>query len=807
MDNFSTLRLPLKNSCKNYKNGTCVQHRQECVWRRKAPTRRASCAAMTNKASREISAEEMRTLPPDTQVLQVSYDQEGRRQTSQPFPLSMAKNASAAISLCTQEYKEFHGIKQLGEGGSGTACLVDRTDGKQYVLKILPKSKNIKEKVLNEAHILETLTPKCKEYVICFTKFWEDEGNYYLVTDYLGENYVTLENILSSNKNENYRTLHALLPQLLAGLTAIHDSDIYHGDLNLGNILVDPKTGQVRYIDFGFSCLGDSCGENESMQDTIHDAAETFPFIDPDDTMELLKAEDRRNLARFLNQFLWGRSNEEEEKISLEGQTRLTLPPDFISKFPEDAKLLNVLFYGRLNESPPERKKMSLDFPTPTSTFLTSITSERTKDALPFLRPISTQETNFLRKYSTRPHYTLPVEGKTDYPANKKAMFRQTSHMPSIVDSNPWYQLFHLLSPDKFVNLVKIIQPSDIQLEASEDEKRSEIITTKSDVEEWFEKIQGAKFNILECSRFNGIVSSFLQLLLLWKAASTFKQISRTYLLWFTRNIVTDCWLQMVQMFNWFILSSPPLENPLIVYRGEPMFPKLYKLKSGVMVIPVEQILATSLSAPIAAGFTSENSSIRCCLYEIVLPPGFPIFSVDALLREEKYQEFAKFSGEDEVLLPATLDPDGLRLTYGLQIYSTNTDLKLEIDGELMTFHITRVFPVPLNKDDIDEKAAVEMSSIDKRYLPSAARLVRPNLPLEQELTRIQSDKLTWEFKTRTNAWSESSKRTHWPGHIDVDIPTLLTSNIIKNLSNDEIEYILVAKMNQIHENILQITE
>lgn len=295
------------------------------------------------------------------------------------IPPSVSSSVPTHLGKCLPQYKNkgiiFETIKQLGEGGSGIACLVlvnspdlRSVELKQIVIKILPKNINSHDVVMREAKILENIKNSrngCRKYLICFVDFWDSEDNYYIATEYLGPEYVSMYNLMNilTSPEDRWKMLDKLLPEIVRGLNVIHSNDIYHGDLNLSNIMVNPVTGQIKYIDFGFSCIKEECWSSGSFHDIAYDIirgakgagkveeiksiSEIEEIKNAEEMMNLLKLDDRRNLAKFMAQFLHGRSNEEEAKYRrlIGGELKsLELPVEFRTRYPKTAKVLDKLF-------------------------------------------------------------------------------------------------------------------------------------------------------------------------------------------------------------------------------------------------------------------------------------------------------------------------------------------------------------------------------------------------------------------------------------------------------------------------------
>jgi len=50
--------------------------------------------------------------------------------------------------------------------------------------------------------------------------------------------------------NDDSLKIDKIIKQLVKVMEYLHQNDISHGDLNLGNILIDPETLKIKIIDF-----------------------------------------------------------------------------------------------------------------------------------------------------------------------------------------------------------------------------------------------------------------------------------------------------------------------------------------------------------------------------------------------------------------------------------------------------------------------------------------------------------------------------------------------------------------------------
>jgi serine/threonine protein kinase len=206
----------------------------------------------------------------------------------------------------TFEAQAFEKVKQLGEGAYGkVSSYYDKHNKTTVVIKALSKANDPDiDDINNEVYILHLLQDVCQQYILCYTDFYEDTQNYYIVTEFLSHYVVMDEWINRSGLWRNTLLTKDYLKvfnQLQEGLKVIHHSGIAHRDIKTPNIMINPQTLQIKYIDFGVATDGTLLEPN--MVGTLSYIAPemTNDEFDPDEDLPLIKM----NLEVWQKADLW----------------------------------------------------------------------------------------------------------------------------------------------------------------------------------------------------------------------------------------------------------------------------------------------------------------------------------------------------------------------------------------------------------------------------------------------------------------------------------------------------------------------
>ena len=171
-------------------------------------------------------------------------------------------------SIKSDEFFEtYNMVSLLGKGGFGSVFkCINKNDNNAFALK------TIDLKLLNTNHdintlitlikkeifILDYLRLHCSDYIMCYyNSFIDTAKKKVLISCEIlhgsTNNFVELSNFFEYKyKNTN---VCDLLVNLQNGLKLLHSLNVVHRDIKPGNIMFNPKTLKIKYIDFGMAEL------------------------------------------------------------------------------------------------------------------------------------------------------------------------------------------------------------------------------------------------------------------------------------------------------------------------------------------------------------------------------------------------------------------------------------------------------------------------------------------------------------------------------------------------------------------------
>ncbi|MCJ8734774.1 hypothetical protein PDJAM_G00239250 [Pangasius djambal] len=142
--------------------------------------------------------------------------------------------------------------KVLGKGGFAKCYeLTDLSAGKVFAAKIIPHARVAKphqrEKINREIELHRGLSHK---HIVHFYHHFEDKDNIYILLEYCSRR--SLAHILKARKVLTEPEVRYYLKQTVSALKYLHDQEILHRDLKLGNLFVSDSM-ELKVGDFGLA--------------------------------------------------------------------------------------------------------------------------------------------------------------------------------------------------------------------------------------------------------------------------------------------------------------------------------------------------------------------------------------------------------------------------------------------------------------------------------------------------------------------------------------------------------------------------
>ncbi|KAH0627957.1 hypothetical protein JD844_008560 [Phrynosoma platyrhinos] len=142
--------------------------------------------------------------------------------------------------------------KVLGKGGFAKCYeMTDLTTNKVYAAKIIPHSRVAKphqrEKIDKEIELHRMLNHR---HIVQFYHYFEDKENIYILLEYCSRR--SMAHILKARKVLTAPEVRYYLRQIVSGLKYLHEQEILHRDLKLGNFFINDAM-ELKVGDFGLA--------------------------------------------------------------------------------------------------------------------------------------------------------------------------------------------------------------------------------------------------------------------------------------------------------------------------------------------------------------------------------------------------------------------------------------------------------------------------------------------------------------------------------------------------------------------------
>jgi serine/threonine protein kinase len=152
-------------------------------------------------------------------------------------------------NIISTDINGYHIEKYLSCGTMGCIFLASNEENELYAVKFVPISNYNSQ----ESLCLKILKNICYEDILCYVENFEYAINNkkyeVIITEYLS-NYITLYDYVQRYNYDKFIS-NKIISNIKKSLNKIHKAGIYHGDINTKNILINPDTIEIKYIDFG----------------------------------------------------------------------------------------------------------------------------------------------------------------------------------------------------------------------------------------------------------------------------------------------------------------------------------------------------------------------------------------------------------------------------------------------------------------------------------------------------------------------------------------------------------------------------
>lgn len=196
------------------------------------------------------------------------------------------------IKIMRHLQQQYELINKIGIGTFSSVYKANRkSDGLTVAIKIIEaQSEEDVKSITTESNILIHLKGSHPSIPKLYDLF-NDGPLYFLIIEYL-DGYITLLDwaskfstiIFNSNfSDENFqeiakereRTISFIFGQIISSVSYLYQKSVIHRDLKLENIMINPKTNEIKIVDFGLSIISRSmtwsniCGSLEYMAPEI----------------------------------------------------------------------------------------------------------------------------------------------------------------------------------------------------------------------------------------------------------------------------------------------------------------------------------------------------------------------------------------------------------------------------------------------------------------------------------------------------------------------------------------------------------
>ena len=264
------------------------------------PTPRSFSPESTPRSSSAPASLSSPTPPPDYSLFSppspIQTPIQSPTPIQMPTPIPVIQSCTIDLTQKIPKVKakdigntEFKIIKQIGYGSYGFVSTIKNPNLKSQIItmKTIDKfSSNTREEdVQSEVQVLNYLKTYSNPYFLEFIDFYESQTKFHILTEFL-DGYVDLTDPKQTVKLTPTK-LEQVISNMVTGLKVLHQLGVVHRDVKLENILIDPISLNIKYIDFGLSCFGNEgagfrrIGSHLFMApELFYDFALPYQFID-----------------------------------------------------------------------------------------------------------------------------------------------------------------------------------------------------------------------------------------------------------------------------------------------------------------------------------------------------------------------------------------------------------------------------------------------------------------------------------------------------------------------------------------------
>ena len=167
-----------------------------------------------------------------------------------PFSVIINEKRTLRNILPEEQLSIYKPVRVIGHGDNGVVYECITVEKKKVAIKRILEDPTLKSREIQILKILDS-----KNVVKYLGHFYTPSPKPHIKYHHIvmEEFPMTLETFIQSNVTYPRIYIKLFAFQIFAGLAYIHSNGIIHRDISLSNILVDPRTGQLKICDFGCS--------------------------------------------------------------------------------------------------------------------------------------------------------------------------------------------------------------------------------------------------------------------------------------------------------------------------------------------------------------------------------------------------------------------------------------------------------------------------------------------------------------------------------------------------------------------------